>query len=75
MEFIGFIKVEPVYGIKEELTEDNRPSDQPKKPSERIKDLGGKLDEEAASLVDKFEDVFEDLPPMGVVERPVQASD
>lgn len=72
VEFIGFIKVEPVNGIKEEIM-GVRPSERGlKKSSERIKELGGRIDQETAALVDEFQNVFGELPRIGAVEGPVK---
>lgn len=56
-------------GIKEELMGLTRPVEENRKPIERTKDLGGTSDQETASLVDEFQGVFEELPPIGVIER------
>ncbi|PHJ19414.1 rna-directed dna polymerase [Cystoisospora suis] len=51
---------------------EGRQPDQARRPSERVKEMGRELDEETALLIDEFQDVFEELPPMGVIEQPVK---
>ncbi|PHJ20130.1 retrotransposon ty3-gypsy subclass, partial [Cystoisospora suis] len=72
IEIIGFIKIEPLEEFRGEEGKASKLLGQHKKPSERIKKMGGTLDEDTANLVDDFQEVFEELPPIGVCERPTK---
>ncbi|PHJ18639.1 tf1 related [Cystoisospora suis] len=70
VDFIGFIKIEPVKTIEKKGDQGAEPSAQYKRPSEGTKEMGGTLDADVARLIDEFREVFEELPPMEVREQP-----
>ncbi|PHJ23282.1 hypothetical protein CSUI_002867 [Cystoisospora suis] len=72
VEFIGFVKIEPVRGIRKEILGGPESEEQGLLPSERIRKAGGNLDKETGEIIDELKDVFEELPPHGTVDRAVK---